>query len=378
MKSGAWWRGNGEEVEEFEKEFSAYHSCSGAIAVTNGTNALELALTALGIGEGDEVIFPAFTFLSTAIAILNVNAVPVPVDIDDMTFNISPKSVADAISNRTRAVIPVHMSGQMADMDALVKIAKTNSINIVEDAAHAQGASWRGLSAGSLGDAGTFSFQAFKLMTAGEGGAIVSTDLDLLEKLFLHGNCGRSKTDRHYNHTVLGSNYRMSEFQASILRTQLKRLDSQIEVRNENSHLLKRMFDGIDGVSLQEKDERVTRNPHYMVLFRYNSLSFNGLSRDRFVELLQSEGIPASVAYKAVHKTPLFQDANFEPRIRHSLGIDYRDVECPSSERLSSEGVWIHHSVLLGSEKHISQIADAILKIQYHCNLGRHLVGVLS
>jgi 3-amino-5-hydroxybenzoate synthase len=368
IKSRQWWRGNGSNVSEFEREFATYHGAGHALAVANGTQALELALMGLDIGRGDEVIVPASTFISTATAVLCVNAVPVLVDVDPETYCLDPNKVEAAITPRTRAILPVHMAGHLADMDALLDIARRHGLVILQDAAHAQGAEWKGRPIGALPANAIFSFQAFKLMTAGEGGLITSDDAEFIERCFLYGNCGRPKTDRTYQHTLLGSNCRMSELHASVLRVQLTRLDEQIERRRRNAVLLDRLLAEVPGLAPQGRDPRVTRNPHYMYMFRYEAAAFDGLPRQQFVDMLIAEGIPAFIAYLAIHRTPVFRDRAFGPRWRADdpLLPDYSRVSCPVAEAISDHVVWLHHRVLLGDEADLVELVDAIKKIRLH------------
>lgn len=368
LESRQWWRGNGTQIVSFEQEFAAYHQTQHAFAVTNGTHAIELVLAAYDIGRGDEVIVPAFTFISTASGVLTAHATPVLVDVNPDTFCIDPAAIEAAITPRTRAIIPVHMAGQVADMDAICDIARRHNLVVIEDAAHAQGAEWRGRRAGALHSAGIYSFQAFKLMTAGEGGLVLSNDGDFIERCFLYGNCGRPKTDRTYQHSVLGSNYRMSELQAAVLRVQLTRLDEQIARRATNAARLDELLREVPGLVPQKHDPRVTRNPHYMYMFRYDTAAFSGLSRQEFVDMLIAEGVPAFVAYLAIHQTPVFRERSFGPSWRGDLDLlpDYSAVDCPASEMISAEGVWLHHRVLLGDENDLVELVNAIKKIQAH------------
>src|SRR5512145_2033883 len=186
LESRQWWRGNGSQSVLFGQEFAGYRGARHALAVTNGTEAIELALATLDIGRGDEVIVPAFTFISTASAVLCAQAIPVLVDVDPVSYCLDLQAVEAAITPRTRAIIPVHMAGHVVDMDALLALSKKHHLAVIEDAAHAQGAEWRGQRVGALGAAGTFSFQAFKLMTAGEGGLVLSNDESFIQRCFLY------------------------------------------------------------------------------------------------------------------------------------------------------------------------------------------------
>lgn len=362
LESGQWWRMVGSQVVEFEREFAAFHNASHALAVTNGTHAIELTLAALDIGQGDEVIIPAFTFISTATAVLCAQAAPVLVDVDPNTYCLAPERFAEAITPRTRAVIPVHMAGHVADMDAILDIASAHDLHVIEDAAHAHGASWKGKRVGTIQKASVYSFQAGKLMTAGEGGLILSNDAAFIEMCFLYGNCGRPRTDRTYQHSVLGTNCRMTELQAGVLRIQLLRLEEQNRRREVNAAMLDQMLSGMPGIKPQGRDDRVTLHPHYMYMFSYESAAFRGLSRQQFVDILIEQGVPAFVGYPAIHRTPMFFKRNFGPRWRdtNQLLPDYRTVSCPIAETLGEEVVWLHHCVLLGTEENLMQVMDAI------------------
>lgn len=375
VESGQWWRVVGTQVAQFEREFADYHAARYALAVGNGTQAIELALAALDIGRGDEVLVPAFTFVSTATAVLCSNAVPVLVDVDPDTYCMNPEALATAITPRTKAVIPVHMAGHVADMDAILEIADRHGLHVIEDAAHAQGADWKGRRAGGLHSGGIFSFQAGKLMTAGEGGLILSDDEAFIERCFLYGNCGRPRTDRTYQHSVLGGNCRMSELHAAVLRVQLTRLDEQIERREGNARALDALLRETEGVVPQQTDPRVTRHPHYMYMFRYDPEAFSGLPRQQFVDALIAEGVPAFIAYPAIHRLPVFRERAFGPRWRPDdpLLPDYGGVRCPVAEDLGDHVVWLHHRVLLGDGDDLRELAGAVEKIRAH---SRQAVGI--
>ena len=368
IESRKWWRIVGSETEEFEREFALYQGAAGALAVTNGTQAIELALSALGIGRGHEVLVPAYTFISTALAVLSVGAVPVVVDVLPDTYCLDPEAAERAITPRTRAVLPVHMAGHVADMDAIGALARNHGLAILEDAAHAQGADWKGRRVGALGQAGIFSFQSGKLMTAGEGGLVLSNDPELLERCFLFHSCGRPKTDRTYQHQLLGTNARMAELQAAVLRVQLERLDDQIATRQANAPVLDGLLREIPGIVPQGHDARVTRNPHYMYMFRYDPAEFGSLSRMEFVDTLIAEGVPAFVGYPAVHRTPVFQNRAFAPRWDPAdpLLPDYRRVRCPVSEEIGESLVWLHHRTLLGDAEDVVEVAEAVRKVHAH------------
>jgi 3-amino-5-hydroxybenzoate synthase len=213
-------------------------------------------------------------------------------------------------------------------------------------------------------------------MTAGEGGLILSHDAEFIERCFLFGSGGRPKTDRTYQHTLLGSTCRLSELHAAVLRVQLTRLDEQIARREINASLLDRHIAEIAGISVQKCDPRVTRHPHYMYMFCYDQTAFGGLSREIFVDALIAEGVPAFIGYPAIHQTPVFSQGTFEPRWRTGDEAlpDYNQVSCPVAERLGAQTVWLHHRVLLGNAQDCAELADAILKIQKYAQ-EQHYIG---
>ena len=215
LESGAWWRTPGSRTKAFEEAFAAYHDARYGIACTNGTAAIEIMISALGIGLGDEVIVPDFTFVATASAVLLHGALPVFVDVDRDTYCINPQKVKAAITERTRAIIAVHLAGHPADLDALQEIADQYGLHLLEDCAHAHGSEWKGKKVGAFGKAGTFSFQQSKLMTAGEGGILLTNDPELK---FFYGqhDCGRMPGEWFYSHFINGGNYRLSEWQGAI------------------------------------------------------------------------------------------------------------------------------------------------------------------
>src|SRR6202790_61060 len=254
LESRVWWRTPGTKTLEFESAFAHFHGAKHGIAVTNGTAALEVALAALGVAPGDEVIVPDFTFVATASAVLSAGALPLTVDVSPETYCIDPRLVEAAITNRTKAIIAVHMGGHPADLDALGALAQQKKIALIEDSSHAHASEWKGRRIGAHGAAGTFSFQASKLMTAGEGGIII-TNNDAFEKQArsVH-DCGRMPGEWFYSHFINGSNYRLSEWQGAVLSAQLMRLNEQTERRHQNSRLLDKLLLQIPGITPQALD----------------------------------------------------------------------------------------------------------------------------
>ncbi|MCX7919295.1 MAG: DegT/DnrJ/EryC1/StrS family aminotransferase [bacterium] len=368
LDSGKWGKYAGNKVKEFEQRFAVYQGAKYGIAVTNGTVGLRLALQAAGIQSGDEVIIPPYTFLATATAVLEVNAIPIFVDIDPDTYNISATLIEQAISKKTKAIIPVHFGGLAADMDAINRIAKKHNLIVIEDACHAHGAEYKGKKLGALGDMGVFSFQSSKNITAGEGGIVLTNNeryATIIESL---QNCGREIGKAWYGHYRLGGNHRMTEWQGAILLAQLTRLEQQTKRRNENGLYLNAQLSKIPGIVPLKRGVGETRHSYHLYIFRYQKEAFNLKPKSRFIEALQKEGIPCSAGYPIpLYKQPLFTERLFGAYAPAAKKIDYRVWSCPNCETACyEEAVWFHHSVLLGSKKDMEDIVQAIRKIQQY------------
>ncbi len=358
LEQGDWWRMGGGEVRLFEREFAAFHGAIDALGVTNGTHALELALQVCGVGPGDEVLVPAFTFVATSLAVQRVGAVPVPVDTNPFTYCMDPAATAASITPRTKAVLPVHVAGHMADLDALLALPAARGISLIQDAAHAHGATWRDHPVGEFDTMAAFSFQNGKLMTAGEGGLLLFPSEDLREEAFLRHNAGRSAADRQYRHERAGSNYRMGEFTAAVLRGQLLRLPSQLRRREERAADLDARLAGIDGVMPQGRDPRCTRHSHYMAMFRLDPDRTEGVRRNDVVEALFAEGIPAFVGYPPVYRTSGYWEGPAPAGPVRGWA-----ERCQHAERIGSESVWVHHRVLLGTVEDVDDVAEAVYRV---------------
>jgi dTDP-4-amino-4,6-dideoxygalactose transaminase len=367
LQSRVWWRTPGTKTLEFERDFAKFHGARHGIAVTNGTAALEVAMAGLGINAGDEVIVPDFTFVATASAVLFANALPVLVDVDPETYCIDPDLVEAAITPRTKAIIAVHMGGHPADLDRLSKIAKRHRLALVEDSAHAHATEWRGQRVGTFGVAGTFSFQASKLMTAGEGGMIISNnDKFEVQARSVH-DCGRMPGKWFYSHYIYGSNYRLSEWQGAILDVQLSRLDDQTKRRHRNARLLDRLLRDIPGITPQKLDERCTRNGQYAYIFHVNKKNFGNLSTARFIEAMNAEGIPNQASYPPLHQLDMFRNGNYRKCLsgKQATGKHaFLKEKFPATKRAAWETVWIPQPALLGDEEDMREIATALGKIQ--------------
>jgi 3-amino-5-hydroxybenzoate synthase len=369
FSSGNWWRMTGDKVRTFEHNFAALHNVKYCLGVTNGTHAIEIALTALGIKHGDEVIVPAVTFISTGSAVIYVNATPVLVDIDPETFCMIPEAFERAITPKTKAVIPVHMAGHACDMEKICAIAKKHNIRVIEDAAHAHGGQCYGKMIGSYGDISIFSFQNGKIMTCGEGGALITDSEELYKRAYLIHGVGRPDGDRVYEHSVLGSNDRMNEFSAAILIAQQERLSEMNKKRDKNALLLDSLLDDVEGIKPQGHIEYATLITHYMYMFYYNQNYFNGLSRKDFVDYLIAEGIPAYICFPVLSDTTFFKNNDFNGHINNFEQLASNDIA--NSKNIAANVVWLPHFTLLGDEKDINEIAQAIKKIQEVVNANR-------
>lgn len=367
LESNIWWRTPGTRTLKFEQEFAAFHGAKHGIAITNGTHAIEVLLTALDVGPGDEVIVPDSTFVATASAVLYAGAMPVMVDIDEATQCIDTDLVEKAITPRTKAIIAVHLGGHPADLDKLTEIAARHKITLVEDCAHAHGSEWRGRKVGTFGIAGTFSFQQSKNMTAGEGGIIITNDDAFERKARSAHDCGRLPGEWFYSHFSYGSNYRLSEWQGAILSVQLTRLDDQTKRRHENGRLLDKLLAEIPGITPQKHDERCTRNGQYAYIFYYDKSHFGGAPTKQFIAAMNAEGIPNQAAYPPVHGLDVFQNGSYRRRLCSDQAKEahpFLQAEFPVTKRAAWECYWVPQYCLLGNSEDMHEIAAAIKKIQ--------------
>lgn len=367
LRSGNWGRLHGEEVSEFEQRFAAMHACRHGIAVVNGTVSLRIALLAAGIQAEDEVIVPPYTFISTASAVVEANAIPVFADVDLHTFNLDPAAVERALTPRTKAVIPVHFAGQPADMEALMAIARARGLVVIEDAAHAHGASYKSRPAGSIGHMASFSFQSSKNVTAGEGGIITTNDEALAGSCRSIQNCGRLPAGVWYEHHVIAGNYRLGEFQGAVLNGQLDRLEEQARTRDANGQYLAARVAAVPGLYPQARPADCTRHSYHLFMLRLDAAAF-GAPRDAVVEALAAEGIPCSSGYGfSLPRQPLFRNKAFGPFLSGaSARLDYEQSPCPASDRLCEQSIWLEHAMLLGPRTDIDDIARAFEKVHEH------------
>ncbi len=375
VRSGRWggFPAPGPEASRFAAAWSRYTGAKHTVMAANGTVTLKILLRAFGVRAGDEVIVPPLTWIATAGAAVYVNAVPVFADVDPDTLCLDPKAVEAAITPRTRAVIPVHLGSTMADMDALAALCQAKGLALIEDCAHAHGMRWRDKSAGTIGDAGSFSFQSSKLLTSGEGGAITTSDAQLAARCLSLTNCGRKEDEGAFEGRALGWNDRMSELQCALLSAQLERLDAQHARRKDNlGWLEKRLGElGDIGLTVQKRDARLTHHAFYQLVLLYDETKWKGVSRDRFVEALEAEGVPADGAFYAPiydRVGELFPLAAADyPEIAKRYGDALRpdSVSCPVASRAAyHRTVWLHHALFLGTRRDVDDIVAAIVKIR--------------
>lgn len=347
-------------AREFAEKFAELHGARYALCIANGTIALIAALEAAGIKFGDEVIVPAYTWDGTATAVLFAGGVPVFADVDPGTYCLDVGSTARAITPRTRAIIPVHLAMRFTDMDALTALAQKHHLKIIEDCAHAHGGHFKGRGAGSMGDLGCFSFQESKLMTAGEGGIVLTSDLAHFEHLQSQANCGRASLTDQYRQQVLGSNYRMTEWQSAMLLGQLEMLPELARKRSRAARRLSEALATMDGVRPLPPQPGITGETHYCYVFQYQN---SDVSRDLFCAALEAEGIPCDGRfYEPVYRSDLFcASPDISPQLRD---VDYREVHCPVSERAAyHEAIWLPQFLLIGEDHDVDDIARAIAKV---------------
>ncbi len=359
----------GPMLQRIADNFARYCDCEYGIPMANGTVTLELSLRALGIGNGDEVIIPAFTFVAVPMAVLNVGAIPVFVDLNPSTLCIAPESILSAVTPSTKAIIPVHTAGQPADLTAILQIGKDNNLFVIEDCAQSHGAVYQGRKMGSFGHCGSYSFQQFKNMTCGEGGMVVTNDKDLAELLdYSLSKFGRLKDGHWYDHHRLATNATLTELQAAILLAQFDRLEEQTEKRaNAGKYLIGALADA-QGIKPLNWAPGTDRHGYHLFVFYYDADRFGGLPRERFVAALNAElgteDLVGELYPRLLYETSMFDCERMT--VAGAPGCTFRFAECPYAERASRSAVMIHQRALLADEEMLRFIPQAITKIQRH------------
>ena len=390
LRQGSWCRISGERAHQFETDFAAWQGSRFGLGVNSGTSALELGLLALGIGPGDEVIVPPYTFMASATSVLVTRGVPVFVDIEPETYNIDPARIEDAITDRTFAIMPVHFGGRSCDMERILAIARKHGLKVIEDASHGHGATWCERGLGTIGDVGALSLGSGKNLSAGEGGILLTQDEQVYQRaaelhdLWTGGLVQRSgdwgggsfSAGRGWVFPQAAPNYRLSEILAALLSSQLTRAEHEAQVRAENGGYLNSLLAGVPGVQTLRNDSFITRDVYHIFICRYLQEEFGNLPRQVFLKALAAEGIPAGPGYAAAcHQQPLFLDrsgAETWPynRLLSDQKPDYTATSCPVAEYLcDEETVWLHGAFILsGGRGGMEQVVEAIEKIRAHRN----------
>lgn len=358
VRSGKWGGSTRNMLPVMEEKFAAMHDAKYAVSVVNGTIGLTVALQALGVQPGDEVIMPPYTFIATASCALLFGAIPVFVDVEPDTLLLDPDKVEAAITPRTKAIIAVHIAGASANMTRLGEIARKHGLGLLEDAAQGVGASWDGKPVGALGDFGSFSFQSGKNVTAGEGGILLTNDEKLADTAWSFANVGRVRNGAWYQHERVGWNLRMTEFQAAIVLAQLTRYDEQLRHRDRNAKLLGGLLADMPGLRTLRQDPRMTQHAHHMYMFALTPEAAERADKETFIRQVNAEGVPLHPGYVTLNKNgAIISD------IEKWTG-ERREQFCPVSERFAErEGLWLHQNVLLGSEADMYDVAAALRKV---------------
>ena len=372
VRAGRWYRNR--SVGQFEEAYAKLNQAKYCVATSSGTSALLTSLGALGVGPGDEVIVPPYTFMATVTVALLHYAMPVFVDSDRETFVMDPGKLEAAITDRTAAILPVHIGGTAADMDSILAIAKKRNLPVIGDACQAHLAQWRNRSVGSWGTTGCYSFQVSKNLPSGEGGAILTNDETMANKCFAFHTCCRRRSGASSNFTYEGgrnTNVRMTEFQGALLLSQMEGVEERANTRHENGKYLSSMLREIPGILPARMYEGCTRNAYHLYMFRYQPERLSNLPRNKFVKALRAEGIPCSTGYGRLNEASFIRDAlNSRPYVKvyGKAAID-KWVErnrCPENDKLCEEAVWFMQRMFLGPRSDMDEIAEAVRKIQAH------------
>jgi L-glutamine:2-deoxy-scyllo-inosose/3-amino-2,3-dideoxy-scyllo-inosose aminotransferase len=366
IKSGRWggYPYPGPQTAEFARRFAEMQGGGYAVPMANGTVTMEIALRAMNIGWGDEVLVPAYTFQATAAAVMSAGAIPVIVDVDDQTYCIDPKSAQAAITPQTKAIIPVHLGAEMADMDAIMELAEKHNLIVIEDCAHAHGAKWRGRGAGTIGHFGSFSLQSSKTLTTGEGGVLLCRTTELATRAASLIDCGRPHDQAEKIYTM-GANYRMTELQAALGNVGLERFPEQAKQREAMAAYMDESLSEVPGVRILKRDARHTTRSFYQYVFAIDPEVFK-VKNDVFCYALEKEGIPCDVEYEAMHHYHLFQPKLSKLAVPSAFPdrFDFSKMSFPVAERAAEvEAVWLEEAVFRAGHKGVDDVIRALKKI---------------
>lgn len=353
-----------EAVRIFRNEFTNYLGVKYGVAVNSGTSALELAVTALGIGKGDEVIVPACTFYSTASCVAKAGATPIFVDVNLEDVCISVSQIKMAITAKTKAILVVHWGGHTADLGNILEICQTHNLFLIEDVAQAVGAEWNGRRLGSIGDAGCFSFQGTKLLTAGEGGFIATNNENIYRTAHALSDYGHFPGDSRFEHVMLGGNYKMTKFQALLLSLNLKKLDKQIEQRQDNADYLRSLLSQIPGITPLTIAPYASRVTYYLFGFHYDKKQFGHISKSEFVSRIRKQGISINDIYNyPLYNEPVFRAMNPEKSTDLTEELRFKN-----SLQVCETLVGFDHPVLLANRKDLDKLSHAIRSVSAQVN----------
>jgi dTDP-4-amino-4,6-dideoxygalactose transaminase len=375
IKSGRWggYPYPGPKTAELAKRFAELQGGGYAVPMANGTVTMEVALRAADIGWGDEVIVPAYTFQATASAPMAAGAIPVIVDVDPNNYCLDPKAVEKAITPKTKAIIPVHLGSNMADMDALMALARSAKYNliVIEDCAHAHGAKWNGQGAGTIGHFGSFSLQSSKTLTSGEGGILLCKTPELAAKAASIIDCGRPHAlgggaeDETMDYQV-GGNFRLSEIAAALALVGIERFPAQAKEREEMAAYMDESLSEIKGVRLLKRDPRHTTRSFYRYIFAIDPNEF-GMEHDLLCGALDAEGVEAWTGYEAMNNYTLFQPQKSQLAVPKAFPeyFDFKNMNLPAAERACEhEAVWLDEAIFRTGPKGVDDAVAAIKKIQ--------------
>lgn len=372
VKSGRWggYPYPGPKTAELAKKFTEMQGGGFAVPMANGTVTMEVALRAAGIGWGDEVIVPAYTFQATAAAPMNAGAVPVIVDVDSNNYCLDPKAAAKAITLKTKAIIPVHLGSNMADMDAIMALAEKHNLVVIEDCAHAHGAKWNQCGAGTIGHFGSFSLQSSKTLTAGEGGILLCRTEKLARKVMAVIDCGRGHEGESGSEggasPLMGGNFRLSELQSALALVGIQRFPAQAKEREQMAAYMDEALSEVPGVRVLRRDPRHTTRSFYQYIFAIAPVVF-GVEHDVLCAALEAEGVIAEVGYEAMHHYSLFQPRHSKLAVPNAFPerFDFAGMNFPVAEQACEhEAVWLDESIFRAGHQGVEDAVDALKKIQ--------------
>jgi dTDP-4-amino-4,6-dideoxygalactose transaminase len=373
VRSGRWggFPYPGPKTAELAKKFAELQGGGHAVPMINGTVTMEVALRVAGIGWGDEVIVPAYTFQATASAPMSAGAIPVIVDVDPGTYCLDPKATSKAITPKTRAIIPVHLGHQMADMDAIMELAGKHNLIVIEDCAHAHGAKWNGRGAGTIGHFGSFSLQSSKTLTSGEGGILLCRTPEFAALAASVIDCGRPHAlgggpEDSNGLALQGGNYRLSELQAALALVGIERFPAQAKQREEMAAYMDEALSEVRGVRVLKRDQRHTTRSFYRYMFAVDPKEF-GMEHDVLCGALDAEGVGCWVGYEAMHNYELFQPQKSNLAVPKAFPqyFDFKNMDLPEATRACEhEAVWLDEAVFRAGPKGVDDALAAIKKIQ--------------